>query len=60
MPEKREKRDRDRVNPAARRDRPGEPHDDLARSGGDAPRDEEVRGYQEAELDPRDDGGIGS
>lgn len=50
---------RARVNPAARDDRPGDPHEDLARSDRDPPRDP-VKGYQDAELDPRDSGGIGS
>ena len=59
MKKNEEKDDPAAVNPAARRDRPGEPHDDLASREGEAGR-ERVRGYQESELDPRDDGGIGS
>jgi len=46
------------VNPAARRDAPGEPHDDLA-----ARRPEEgakpVKPFQEEPLSPVDQGGIG-
>lgn len=49
-PERRE------VNPAARRDRPGEPHGELPRR---VPEDDaSPEGHQEAELDPRDQGGI--
>jgi hypothetical protein len=48
--------DQERVNPAARRDRPGEDHDDLERRP--EPPSEPPRGYQEGELDPRDHGGI--
>lgn len=59
MAEKRGDGERDRVNPAARRDRPGEPHENLA-EGEKEPGREPVRGYQETELDPRHDGGIGS
>ena len=51
--------ERARVNPAARRDRPGEEHEDLAAEEKETGR-EPVRGYQETELDPRHDGGIGS
>lgn len=51
--------ERGRVNPAARRDEPGEPHDDLANREKPASADR-VKGYQETKLDPRDDGGIGS
>jgi hypothetical protein len=50
-------RERDSVNPAARRDRPGEPHDDLVENdpaNGDRP----PKSYQEGELEPRDQGGI--
>jgi hypothetical protein len=46
-----------KVNPSARRDAEGEPHDDLARSDEDEER-ERPRSYQDADLDPRDHGGI--
>lgn len=54
---------RERVNPAARRDRPGEAHGDLAeRREGEAGIPEQgpprPRGYQGGELDPRDGAGI--
>jgi hypothetical protein len=54
---KRENDSTGKVNPSARRDSEGEPHDDLARSD----EDEETkrpRSYQDADLDPRDQGGI--
>jgi hypothetical protein len=52
---------KERVNPAARRDRPGEPHEDVHEEPASGPveRHEPPRGYQQdAELDPRDQGGI--
>lgn len=46
------------INPAARRDRPGEPHEDLAdRPADDADPPAEPR--QEEPLDPLRPGGIG-
>ncbi|CAN5718408.1 hypothetical protein BH23GEM8_BH23GEM8_11740 [soil metagenome] len=45
------------VNPSARRDAEGEPHDDLARSDGDDEKDR-PGSYQDADRDPRDQGGI--
>ena len=57
MADKEKEREREEINPAARRDRPGEPHEDLARSG--EPREpERPHGYQEAEMDPLDNSGI--
>jgi hypothetical protein len=53
-----EKRKHAEVNPAARRDRPGEPHEDLVERGPEA-RPDPVRPYQEEPLDPLDQGGIG-
>jgi hypothetical protein len=46
------------INPAARRDRPGEPHGDLVDR---EPEEGEpaVKPYQEEPLDPLDPGGIG-
>ncbi len=54
---KESERDRENVNPAARRDRPGEPREDLTDSD-TADEDRPPRPYQEAELEPRDQGGI--
>jgi len=48
---------RDDPNPAARRDRPGESHDDLVKRG-DRPTERSPKGYQDAERSPRDQGGI--
>jgi hypothetical protein len=53
----RESEEHARINPAARRDRPGEPREDLARSDRE-PDDPPPKGYQEADLDPRDNSGI--
>ena len=47
---------KERVNPAARRDVPGEPHGGASDVGPE-PR-ARPRGYQQAELEPRDHGGI--
>lgn len=56
--EKDEKREeRAKVNPAARRDRAGEPHEELDESG-PHPAGRRVRPYQKEPLDPRDQGGI--
>lgn len=46
------------INPAARRDRPGEPHEDLSERGRDSS-DEPVKPYQDEPMDPLDPGGIG-
>jgi hypothetical protein len=46
------------VNPAARRDRPGEPHGDLADREPE-PDEPAVKPYQQEPLDPLDQGGIG-
>ncbi len=46
------------VNPAARRDRPGEPHQDLADREPD-PDEPEVKPHQSEPLDPLGPGGIG-
>jgi hypothetical protein len=54
---KRENDSTGRVNPGARRDAEGEPHDDLARSDGREEK-ERPKSYQDAEVDPRDHGGI--
>ena len=47
------------INPARRRDRPGEPHDDMVEPepAADAP---PIKPYQDEPLDPLDQGGIGS
>ncbi len=54
---KRENESTGKVNPSKRRDAEGEPHDDLARSDRDDEK-ERPRSYQDADLDPRDQGGI--
>lgn len=46
------------INPAMRRDRPGEPHDDLLERGSEA-RPDPIKPYQGEPLDPLDPGGIG-
>jgi hypothetical protein len=52
-----EDKDRTRkVNPAARRDRPGDEPPTIDRAG--EPRDDEVKGYQDTPSDPKDQGGI--
>lgn len=46
------------INPAARRDRPGEAHENLAErepDEGEPP----IKPYQDEPLDPLDQGGIG-
>jgi hypothetical protein len=45
------------INPRMRRDRPGEEHDDLVERDADA-EDRSPKPYQDADLDPRDHGGI--
>jgi hypothetical protein len=54
---KRENHSTRKVNPSARRDAEGEPHDDLARSDEEG-ESQRPRSYQDADLDPRNQGGI--
>jgi hypothetical protein len=55
---KQDERDtRHEPNPSARRDMPGESHDDLVKREPD-PDEAPPKGYQDAERTPRDQGGI--
>lgn len=50
--------ERERINPAARRDEPGEEHDDLTDSGGGEEEQPHPRPYQKGTMRPHDHGGI--
>lgn len=47
------------INPAARRDRPGDAHGDLARRDPEADEGPPVKPYQSEPPEPLDQGGIG-
>jgi hypothetical protein len=49
--------DKEKINPAARRDRPGEPRDDLVERDPPPP-DRPPKSYQDGKLEPRDHGGV--